>query len=101
MEDVKLEVEDEEETSKPKAKNPLDLLPPNEMILDEWKRLYSNTKTNSRGVAIKGSLFIDVDALNRDQSSVYLLYLPREALKCPSWWLSDLSDAIIANCVHA
>ncbi|ONK73018.1 uncharacterized protein A4U43_C04F26200 [Asparagus officinalis] len=24
------------------------------MILDEWKRLYSNTKTNSREVAIKG-----------------------------------------------
>lgn len=56
MEDVKLEVEDEEETSKPKAKNPLDLLPPNEMLLDEWKRLYSNTKTNSRGVAIKGTI---------------------------------------------
>ncbi|CAA6660229.1 unnamed protein product [Spirodela intermedia] len=27
---------------------------PNKMILDEWKRLYSNTKTNFREVAIKG-----------------------------------------------
>ncbi|CAN1323415.1 Elongation factor 1-gamma 2 [Linum perenne] len=41
--------DDEEEVApKPKAKNPLDLLPPSKMILDEWKRLYSNTKTNFR-----------------------------------------------------
>ncbi len=46
--------EEEEETPKPKPKNPLDLLPPSKMILDEWKRLYSNTKTNFRVVAIKG-----------------------------------------------
>ncbi|KAL2342273.1 hypothetical protein Fmac_010213 [Flemingia macrophylla] len=48
------EVEAEEEAPKPKPKNPLDLLPPSKMILDEWKRLYSNTKTNFREVAIKG-----------------------------------------------
>ncbi|CAN1835646.1 Elongation factor 1-gamma 2 [Linum perenne] len=48
-------VADEEEPApKPKAKNPLDLLPPSKMVLDEWKRLYSNTKTNFREVAIKG-----------------------------------------------
>ncbi|XP_058771858.1 elongation factor 1-gamma-like [Vicia villosa] len=46
--------EAEEEAPKPKAKNPLDLLPPSKMILDEWKRLYSNTKSNFREVAIKG-----------------------------------------------
>ncbi|MED6216592.1 hypothetical protein PIB30_008887 [Stylosanthes scabra] len=45
--------EEEEEAPKPKPKNPLDLLPPSKMILDEWKRLYSNTKTNFREVAIK------------------------------------------------
>ncbi|GAA0157873.1 hypothetical protein LIER_15041 [Lithospermum erythrorhizon] len=44
----------EEEAPKPKPKNPLDLLPPSKMILDEWKRLYSNTKSNFREVAIKG-----------------------------------------------
>nr|GMD66549.1 elongation factor 1-gamma 2-like [Ipomoea batatas] len=49
----KEEVE-EEEAPKPKPKNPLDLLPPSKMILDEWKRLYSNTKSNFREVAIKG-----------------------------------------------
>lgn len=43
-----------EEAPKPKAKNPLDLLPPSKMILDDWKRLYSNTKTNFREVAVKG-----------------------------------------------
>ncbi|KAL0326398.1 UNVERIFIED_CONTAM: Elongation factor 1-gamma 2 [Sesamum radiatum] len=48
------EVVEDEEAPKPKAKNPLDLLPPSKMILDEWKRLYSNTKTNFREVAIKG-----------------------------------------------
>lgn len=46
--------EEEEEAPKPKPKNPLDLLPPSKMVLDEWKRLYSNTKTNFREVAIKG-----------------------------------------------
>ncbi|CAL5329819.1 unnamed protein product [Camellia sinensis] len=46
--------EEEEEAPKPKPKNSLDLLPPSKMILDEWKRLYSNTKTNFREVAIKG-----------------------------------------------
>ncbi|GLT56292.1 hypothetical protein SLA2020_293420 [Shorea laevis] len=46
--------EEEEEAPKPKPKNPLDLLPPSKMVLDDWKRLYSNTKTNFREVAIKG-----------------------------------------------
>jgi elongation factor 1-gamma len=49
-----VKVEEEEEAPKPKQKNPLDLLPPSKMILDEWKKLYSNTKTNFREVAIKG-----------------------------------------------
>jgi len=48
------ETAEEDEAPKPKPKNPLDLLPPSKMILDEWKRLYSNTKTNFREVAIKG-----------------------------------------------
>ncbi|PQQ13487.1 elongation factor 1-gamma-like [Prunus yedoensis var. nudiflora] len=46
--------EEVEEAPKPKPKNPLDLLPPSSMVLDDWKRLYSNTKTNFREVAIKG-----------------------------------------------
>nr|APB08586.1 elongation factor 1-gamma [Rhododendron molle] len=50
----KEEAVEEEEAPKPKPKNPLDLLPPSKMILDDWKRLYSNTKTNFREVAIKG-----------------------------------------------
>lgn len=51
-------VEEEEEAPKPKPKNPLDLLPPSKMVLDDWKRLYSNTKTNFREVAIKGRRYI-------------------------------------------
>ncbi|KAJ0965291.1 hypothetical protein J5N97_026429 [Dioscorea zingiberensis] len=39
---------------KTKPKNPVDLLPPSKMILDEWKRLYSNTKSNFCEVAIGG-----------------------------------------------
>ncbi|KAL0351294.1 UNVERIFIED_CONTAM: Elongation factor 1-gamma 2 [Sesamum calycinum] len=54
------EVVEDEEAPKPKAKNPLDLLPPSKMILDEWKRLYSNTKTNFREVAIKVLGFWDM-----------------------------------------
>ncbi|GLT72797.1 hypothetical protein SLA2020_447010 [Shorea laevis] len=53
-EPAKPEAAEEEEAPKPKPKNSLDLLPPSTMILDEWKRLYSNTKTNFREVAIKG-----------------------------------------------
>ncbi|CAI7898629.1 unnamed protein product [Closterium sp. NIES-53] len=46
---------EEAEAPKPKAKNPLDLLPPSPMVLDAWKRLYSNTKAKDfREVAIKG-----------------------------------------------
>lgn len=52
----KAEAAEEEEAPKPKPKNPLDLLPPSKMILDDWKRLYSNTKSNFREVAIKGTL---------------------------------------------
>ncbi|XP_047324660.1 elongation factor 1-gamma-like [Impatiens glandulifera] len=51
---AKEEAVEEEEAPKPKAKNPLDLLPPSPMVLDDWKRLYSNTKSNFREVAIKG-----------------------------------------------
>lgn len=54
-EKLKVEEAPEEEAPKPKAKNPLDALPPSKMILDEWKRLYSNTKTNFREVAVKGT----------------------------------------------
>ncbi|KAI7753331.1 hypothetical protein M8C21_029463 [Ambrosia artemisiifolia] len=43
---------EEEVAPKPKPKNPLDLLPPSKMVLDDWKRLYSNTKTNFHEVAI-------------------------------------------------
>ncbi|CAH9120366.1 unnamed protein product [Cuscuta epithymum] len=54
-EDVKPKEEvQEDEAPKPKPKNPLDLLPPSKMILDDWKRLYSNTKTNFREVAVNG-----------------------------------------------
>ena len=44
--------DEEEEAPKPEPKNPLDLLPPSKMILDYWKRLHSNTKTNFHEAAI-------------------------------------------------
>lgn len=50
----KTKIGEEEEAPKPKSKNPLDLLPPSKMILDEWMRPYSNTKTNFREVTVKG-----------------------------------------------
>lgn len=47
--------EEEDEKPKPKVKNPLDLLPPSSMVMDDWKRLYSNTKAKDfREVAIEG-----------------------------------------------
>ncbi|MFS7979189.1 putative elongation factor 1B gamma, elongation factor EF1B gamma domain superfamily [Helianthus anomalus] len=45
---------EEEEAPKSKPKNLLELLPTSKMVLDDWKRLYSNTKSNFREVAIKG-----------------------------------------------
>ena len=51
----KTKVGEEEEAPKTKPKNPLDLLPPRKMILEEWnQRLYSNTMTNFSEVAITG-----------------------------------------------
>ncbi|KAL2624408.1 hypothetical protein R1flu_008653 [Riccia fluitans] len=47
--------DDEEEVVTKKPKNPLDLLPPSPIVLDNWKRLYSNTKAKDfTEVAIKG-----------------------------------------------
>ncbi|BBN16177.1 glutathione S-transferase [Marchantia polymorpha subsp. ruderalis] len=48
--------DDDEEVAAPKkSKNALDLLPPSPMVLDNWKRLYSNTKAKDFAeVAIKG-----------------------------------------------
>eukprot|EP00243_Klebsormidium_subtile_P004216 TRINITY_DN18033_c0_g1_i1.p1 TRINITY_DN18033_c0_g1~~TRINITY_DN18033_c0_g1_i1.p1 ORF type:complete len:419 (+),score=154.60 TRINITY_DN18033_c0_g1_i1:161-1417(+) len=47
--------EEDEPKPAPKPKNPLDLLPPSPMVMDDWKRLYSNTKAKDfREVAIKG-----------------------------------------------
>ncbi|MCO5566537.1 hypothetical protein L7F22_020214 [Adiantum nelumboides] len=47
--------DEEEDKPKPKPKNPLDLLPPSSMVMDDWKRLYSNTKAKDfREVAIEG-----------------------------------------------
>ncbi|KAJ0618736.1 putative elongation factor 1B gamma, glutathione S-transferase, Thioredoxin-like superfamily [Helianthus annuus] len=45
---------EEEEAPKSKPKNPLDLLPPSNMVLDDRKRLYSNTMSNFCEVAHKG-----------------------------------------------
>jgi len=63
-----------EEAPKPKPKNALDLLPPSKMILDEWKRLYSNTKTNFREVAIKGISHFDY--FRRPLMIAYVNFLP-------------------------
>jgi elongation factor 1-gamma len=65
---------EEEEAPKPKPKNALDLLPPSKMILDEWKRLYSNTKTNFREVAIKGISHFDY--FRRPLMIAYVNFLP-------------------------
>jgi elongation factor 1-gamma len=46
--------EEDEPAPKPKAKNALDLLPPSPMVLDNWKRLYSNTKAKDFHLAISG-----------------------------------------------
>ncbi|KAH9543129.1 hypothetical protein CY35_13G046000 [Sphagnum magellanicum] len=49
-----LENDDEEEAPVKKSKNPLDFLPPSPMVMDNWKRLYSNTKAKDFHLAING-----------------------------------------------
>jgi len=46
--------DDEEAAPVKKTKNALDLLPPSPMVLDNWKRLYSNTKAKDFHLAISG-----------------------------------------------
>ncbi|KAK9836681.1 hypothetical protein WJX74_005908 [Apatococcus lobatus] len=47
--------EEDEPKPAPKPKSPLDLLPPSTMILDSWKRLYSNSpSSNFRETCIAG-----------------------------------------------
>jgi elongation factor 1-gamma len=48
---------EEEEAPVKKSKNALDLLPPSPMVLDNWKRLYSNTKAKDFHLAINGVCF--------------------------------------------
>lgn len=43
---------EEEEAPKPKKTNPLDLLPPTKLNLEEFKRVYSNNTKDIRGVAL-------------------------------------------------
>lgn len=51
-------LDEEEEAPKPKVKNPLDLLPLSPFVIDNWKRLYSNTKAKDFAeVAIKGNFW--------------------------------------------
>ncbi|GJN38682.1 hypothetical protein PR202_gb27747 [Eleusine coracana subsp. coracana] len=77
----------EEEAPKPKPKNPLDLLPPSKMILDEWKRLYSNTKTNFREVAIKGFLGYRMDLCRKYAFGKMLVIGSEPPFKVKGLWL--------------
>lgn len=43
--------DEDEEHSEKKAPNPLDLLPPSTFVLDDWKRLYANTKNKHEVIA--------------------------------------------------
>lgn len=64
--------EDEEEAPVKKTKNALDLLPPSPMVLDNWKRLYSNTKAKDFHLAISGEF------------SMIFLCLESEDVRCPN-----------------
>jgi elongation factor 1-gamma len=40
-------LDDEEKDKESKKKNPLDSLPPSKMVMDDWKRMYSNNDTKT------------------------------------------------------
>jgi len=66
---------DGEEPAKPapKAKNPLDLLPPSKMVLDSWKRLYSNTPASQFKQICVNGLWNGADIPNSPTSEVKML----------------------------
>jgi elongation factor 1-gamma len=45
--DADEEEEENFEDEAPKSKNPLDQLPPSKLVMDEWKRMYSNNDTRT------------------------------------------------------
>ena len=62
--------DDAEAKPEPKAKNPLDELPKSTMVLDSWKRLYSNTPgAKFREVAVNG-LWAGADIPNSPNQEV-------------------------------
>ena len=65
----------DEEPAKPapKAKNPLDLLPPSKMVLDSWKRLYSNTPAAQFKQICVNGLWNGADIPNSPTSEVKML----------------------------
>ncbi|KAL0019967.1 hypothetical protein WJX79_010697 [Trebouxia sp. C0005] len=77
----------DEEPAKPapKAKNPLDLLPPSKMVLDSWKRLYSNTPAAQFKQICVNGLWNGADIPNSPTSEHFEGYDPEGF----SMWLCD------------
>ncbi len=74
----------DEEPAKPapKAKNPLDLLPPSKMVLDSWKRLYSNTPAAQFKQICVNGLWNGADIPNSPTSEVKMLVHALHKVSC-------------------
>ena len=66
----------EEEKPKEKPKDPLAALPPSKMIMDSWKRLYSNTPAAKLQEICVNVLSIGADILNSPYQEVCYLFVP-------------------------
>ncbi|KAL3147918.1 hypothetical protein ABBQ32_002628 [Trebouxia sp. C0010 RCD-2024] len=78
---------DGEEPAKPapKPKNPLDALPPSKMILDSWKRLYSNTPASQFKQICVNGLWKGADIPNSPTQEHFEGYDPEGF----SMWMCD------------
>lgn len=74
---------DEEEKPAPKPKDPLAALPPSKMVLDSWKRLYSNTPSAKFKEICVNGLWNGADIPNSPTQEVYFLLLIEFPLSGP------------------
>lgn len=74
--------EPEEEKPKEKPKDPLAALPPSKMVLDSWKRLYSNTPAPKFQEVCVNGLWNGADIPNSPTQEVRMLQqLPSRTAK--------------------
>ena len=88
--------EPEEEKAAPKPKDPLALLPPSRMVLDSWKRLYSNTPAARFKEVCVAGLWNGADIPNSPTSEAWLSH-PTATYALPACMHAPMPAAASVN----